>query len=256
MSQDDLFLENAAKTLTPSQVEKFKTALLSPDRENQVIKAGSAPGQTRARLRIHDPQSGVTAEINHQFQIVNYSDLYPSVRPPAPPLNEAGLTRARPQASLFKGLGDAKTSPWLNDGRVGVRTHIEEFRAGGSFLIRKKTFERLIKAGDPIGREDGLFITTRASMDKLFEKSGKSLELIKKGMGIPENQWNEPLIRIDVTNPLLHDARMASGIEQGANELFMWGGYTKGGMPEIAIDSVKTGEYIVVEEIPYKKAKP
>jgi hypothetical protein len=36
----------------------------------------------------------------------------------------------------------------------------------------------------------------------------------------------------------------------------MWGGYTKGGMPEIAIDSVKTGEYIVVEEIPYKKAKP
>jgi hypothetical protein len=98
MSQDDLFLENAAKTLTPSQVEKFKAALLSPDRENQVIKPGAAPGQTRARLRIHDPQSGVTAEINHQFQIVNYSDLSPSVRPPAPPLNEAGFSRAGPKA--------------------------------------------------------------------------------------------------------------------------------------------------------------
>jgi hypothetical protein len=96
MSQDDLFLENAAKTLTPSQVEKFKAALLSPDRENQVIKAG-APGQTRARLRIHDPQSGVTAEINHQYQIVNYSDPSPSARPPIMPLNEASFSHAGPQ---------------------------------------------------------------------------------------------------------------------------------------------------------------
>ena len=39
--------------------------------------------------------------------------------------------------STFRSLGDVSTSPWLNDPRVGVRTHLESFREGGSFLMPK-----------------------------------------------------------------------------------------------------------------------
>lgn len=35
---------------------------------------------------------------------------------------------------------------------------------------------------------------------------------------------------------------MPSGFESGANELFKWGGYTSGGLPEVVLDQVpKTG---------------
>jgi len=70
-----------------------------------------------------------------------------------------------------------------------------------------------------------------------------SLDFIKKELSIPENAWNEELMRVDVHNPLLHNARFPSGFERGANELFKWGGYTKGGMPEIVVDQFPIGGY-------------
>ena len=191
------------------------------------------------------------ANQNTQYEIVRpqeNAELPTQTSPKTIELRVLGK-EAAPIERAFKGLGDARTSPWLKDGRAGVRAHLEEFRNGGSFLIKKSTYDRLVRAGDPIGREDGLFITTREAMDKLFQKTNGQMDLIKKGLGIPPTSWNEPVLRIDVFNPLLHDAHMASGFERGANELFIWGGYTKGGMPEIAINSVAAGEYTVVGEI-------
>ena len=39
-------------------------------------------------------------------------------------------------------------------------------------------------------------------------------------------------------NPLLHDARLPSGLNSGANSQFQWGGYTSGGMPEIITNPI------------------
>jgi len=148
---------------------------------------------------------------------------------------------------LFEGLGDAKSSPWLSDGRIGVRTHIEEFRDGGSFLMRASVYERYIKSGKALGRQDGLFITTKSALDELLTKANGDVNIIKKGLGIPLDQWNEPLVRVDVLNPLLHDARFPSGFESGANPLFKWGGYTKGGIPEVSINPVGPRDYVATK---------
>ena len=52
--------------------------------------------------------------------------------------------------------------------------------------------------------------------------------------------------RIDIDNPLLHNARLPSGLERKADlELFRWGGYTSGGMPEVIIDQVPKGQFSV-----------
>ena len=57
----------------------------------------------------------------------------------------------------------------------------------------------------------------------------------------------EKFVRIDVFNPLLHDTRLPSGFEGGANEMFRWGGYTKGGMPEAVNNSLRrdSSEYSI-----------
>lgn len=102
-----------------------------------------------------------------------------------------------------------------------------------------KTLIVLLTAGDPTGQ----FITTKSAMDKLLGKANGSLDFIKKELSIPKNAWNEELMRVDVHNPLLHNARFPSGFERGANELFKWGGYTKGGMPEIVVDQFPIGGY-------------
>jgi hypothetical protein len=160
---------------------------------------------------------------------------------PAVPL----LEYKGPDPKMFKGLGDHKTSPWLDDPRVGVRVQVQGFRDGASFLAPKRSLEKRIARGGAIGRPDGLFVTTRSAMDKLVRDSGGDLRVIKKTIGIPEGEWNEPLVRVDVFNPLLHNARFPAGIESGANELFRWGGYTKGGMPEVIIDPVSPSDVFI-----------
>ncbi|MCP4545813.1 MAG: hypothetical protein GY835_05025, partial [bacterium] len=55
-------------------------------------------------------------------------------------------------------------------------------------------------------------------------------------------RWSEPLYRIDVRNPLLHNARLPSGLERGADPvLFRWSGYSDGCMPQVIIDQIPGG---------------
>jgi hypothetical protein len=109
MSLDGLFLENAAKTLTPEQVEKFKQALESPERVNEVSRIG----QDRARLRVRNPLSGITVEIDHLGHVVNYTELSPSAHLASTPMIEASSTRAGPQAQNQTGYKEAL--PRAND---------------------------------------------------------------------------------------------------------------------------------------------
>lgn len=81
-------------------------------------------------------------------------------------------------------------------------------------------------------------------MDKLLRDAGNDRAAVKKALSIPKEACNEPLIRIDVANPLLHNARMPSGFESGANDLFRWSGYTKG-PPEVTLNPIPADDLIV-----------
>jgi len=151
-------------------------------------------------------------------------------------------------SSSFEGLGNAATSPWLADSRVGVRLHVESFRDGGSFLIPKSAWERFNEGKALIGDPTGQFITTRATMDKILFEAGGDLAVVKQKLGIPERYWNEEILRVDVHNPLMHNARFPSGFERGANEQFRWGGYTSGGQPEVVLDQIPKA--IMIDRIP------
>jgi hypothetical protein len=61
---------------------------------------------------------------------------------------------------------------------------------------------------------------------------------MKELLGIPADDWNEPIHRVDITPDAQQGLRMPSGFEVGANKKFRWGGYTSGGVPEAVIDPV------------------
>jgi len=143
----------------------------------------------------------------------------------------------------------------VKDTRVAPSSHIESFREGASYLIPKSSLEKYVmglrdhklQKDRMIGMKDGQFVTTKASMDKLINEAGNNLSKIKKELGIPEKDWNEALYRIDIHNPLLLNPRLPSGLEEGANELFRYGGYTSGGNPEIVIDQIPVGGYSIIK---------
>jgi RHS repeat-associated protein len=150
-----------------------------------------------------------------------------------------------------KGLGDATTSPWLNDPRTGVRMHLEEFRNGGSFLTTRKVYDKVIDGKRMIGYPDNtMYITKKGYMDKLFSEANGDIAVLEKRLGFDPGHFakNGGLVRVDIKNPLLHNARMPSGLEMGANNHFKWGGYTSGGAPEAVINQVpNTDEFRAIK---------
>jgi hypothetical protein len=90
----------------------------------------------------------------------------------------------------------------------------------------------------------GQFIVPSESMDRLLKDSGGRLDYVKKALGIPADAWNEPLVRIDIGNPLLHNVRMPTGLEPGANLKFRAGGHTSGGIPEAVVGRMPSGDLL------------
>jgi hypothetical protein len=140
--------------------------------------------------------------------------------------------------NIPRGAGGSTTSPWLSDPRAGVSYLIEDFRNGDSFLVTESTYEKYMLGEPVVGRLDGQFMTTGKAMDGLLRAANGDLNYIKAKLGISPEEWNEPLVRIDAPSPLLYNARLPSGFEEGANSPFKWGGFTSGGMPEIVTDPI------------------
>ncbi|EQA43836.1 intein C-terminal splicing domain protein, partial [Leptospira broomii serovar Hurstbridge str. 5399] len=144
----------------------------------------------------------------------------------------------------FKGLGDATTSPWLKDTRPGVAEHIGKFRDGGSFVMTESQYKAFYEANKSgkYGRPNGQFMTTRETIDQVTRGGQVDISTLNKKLGT-DFKPGDKLVRVDINNPLLHNARLPAGVGPGANSQFRWGGYTSGGAPEIVIDQFKKGQF-------------
>ncbi len=156
----------------------------------------------------------------------------------------AGERSLDPGRFTFGSRGDDATSPELGRTKAGIASHLEQFREGASYLLPESTYKGFVAGKSAVGRADGLYVTTRSAMDELLAVSRGDHAAVKARLGIEPDAWNERLWRVDVANPLLHNARLPSGMESGANKLFIWGGYTRGGMPEAVLDPVPAGEFV------------
>ena len=72
----------------------------------------------------------------------------------------------------------------------------------------------------------------------------KGMALIEKELGIPAGDWQkQEMVVIEIANPNAHNLRMATGREEGANDLWLAGGKLPTGHDEAVTDAIPKGAY-------------
>jgi len=129
----------------------------------------------------------------------------------------------------------------IEDQRASTKTlppdYVEEFKYGGSALMDAIHYKNYVERSETVGRNDGFFIASKEAIDQVIEESSGSMELIMSKLGV--NNWTgNTLYRIDILNPLDYNPRLPDSSLSGANEKFVPGGETAGGIKEIVIDQI------------------
>jgi RHS repeat-associated protein len=124
-----------------------------------------------------------------------------------------------------------------NDPLLAQR-HLAQFEGGSSVFVPESVLTNTVPRFGQLGRPDGLFVTTPSAADSIERAAEGNLSRLKELLGIPADEWNEPIFRLDIDPSSQQRLRMPTGQETGANKLFVPGGYTSGGIPEAVIDPV------------------
>jgi len=114
-----------------------------------------------------------------------------------------------------------------------IAEHLARFDGGVTRFVPRRNFDRF-----GVGQADGTaFVIPTAEADRLLANANGDPRLVEQALGLPENflDGNE-LVRIDIANPRELNLRVPSGNEAGANDQFIPGGFTEGGLPEAVID--------------------
>ena len=126
-----------------------------------------------------------------------------------------------------------------------------DFKNGASFLIPGDSYEQFVKNSSMVGRPDGQFVSPSNQIDDLLKKANGDISIIKEALGIPKGGWQGKggMYRIDISNPQNYNLRSASSGISGANNLFIAGGKTSGGISEGIIDQVPKGNVTITRII-------
>jgi hypothetical protein len=123
-----------------------------------------------------------------------------------------------------------------------ITSHLAKFDDGASYLVPKSALDNYGRA--LIGRPDGQFVMSKLDMDNLLAKANGNLTVIETELGIPAGLWKDKdLVRIDIPNPKQLNARIPSGNEGGANELWLPGGKSPKGYSEAVINQIPQANY-------------
>ena len=126
-----------------------------------------------------------------------------------------------------------------------------DFKNGASFLIPGDSYEQFVKYSSMVGRPDGQFVSPSNQIDDLLKKANGDVSIIEEALCIPKGGWQGKggMYRIDISNPQNYNLRSASSGISGANDLFIAGGKTPGGISEGIIDQVPKGNVTITRII-------
>ncbi|MGK8933014.1 RHS repeat-associated core domain-containing protein [Pluralibacter gergoviae] len=117
-----------------------------------------------------------------------------------------------------------------------VRQHLAQFDGGVSKIAWGVNRAE-------IGPPGGHFVMPRHVADDLISRSGGSIPKLEHLLGLSPGDLGDAPVRIDIPNP--SGLRMPSGNEPGANEFWLPGGKTSGGIPEAVIDQTPVTEAVI-----------
>ncbi|MBA3603817.1 MAG: hypothetical protein H0W50_09310 [Parachlamydiaceae bacterium] len=116
-----------------------------------------------------------------------------------------------------------------------ILKHLEKFEGGVTKITPSEPFGN-------IGPPSGTFVLPKKFADELIEKSQGKVEELEKLLGLTPGYLGKKPYRIDVASP--SGLRVPNGNELGANEFWLPGGFTSGGVPEATVNQIVEGSYI------------
>ncbi len=123
-------------------------------------------------------------------------------------------------------------SSYLKEDYINI--HLSKFNGG----VNK------ITSYDPIGTigpPGGTFVLPKSNADALIRQAGGDVSKLEVLLGLNRGDLGTNPYRIDINNP--KGLRMPSGNEPGANEFWIPGGKTSGGIFEATVDQIQQGTY-------------
>jgi len=94
-----------------------------------------------------------------------------------------------------------------------------------------------------IGPPSGTFVLPKSKADDLINQSNGSVNKLEEYLGLNAGDLGSSPVRVDVGSPT--GTRMPSGNELGANDNWIPGGKTLGGVDEAVVDQIQSGTYNV-----------
>ena len=92
-----------------------------------------------------------------------------------------------------------------------------------------------------VGPPGGTFVLPKVKADALIQQAGGDINKLEDLLGLNRGDLGTSPHRIDINSP--SGLRMPSGNEPGANEFWIPGGQTSGGILEATVDQIQTGTY-------------
>lgn len=150
-------------------------------------------------------------------------------------VRNAGLTRTQISDIINTPKGQ-RPDPSTYLTQEYVDQHLDMFRSGATKIYAKSPT-------GTVGSPSGTFVMPSSVADDLIKQANGDVRVLEDLLGLDPGDLGAAPVRIDVSSP--RGLRIPSGNEHGANNYWLPGGYTSGGIPEAVIDRVPPGEYVV-----------
>lgn len=149
-------------------------------------------------------------------------------------LREAGLDQAKINDILLTNRG-YRPNPSTYLSQEYIDTHLELFSEGAAKI---SVTTPVGKAGPP----GGTFVMPKSIADDIIREADGNVSKLEELLSLEPGTLGDNPVRIDIAEP--QGLKMPSGNELGANEQWIPGGSTGGGIPEATINSPAPGEYV------------
>lgn len=157
--------------------------------------------------------------------------------------NRLGIPEADVRRIVETPRGD-RPDPTTYMSREAIDQHLDAFRETGA--VRFTPASNVTDYGT-LGPPGGTFVIPRRELDALIEETGGDMAQIEQRLGLGAGSLTSgQTIAAYIAPEDLRGLRMPSGNERGANEFWLPGGYTSGGMPEATIDVPADTPYSVI----------
>jgi hypothetical protein len=170
--------------------------------------------------------------------------------------NEVGFQDGWSMSSAYQQIQDSlllgkrlPVTSYLTPAYIEAR--IAPFEGKASYLVTGVNYTKFIEGKPMAGFPDGQFVSPPSVIDGLLAEANGDIAYIEVQLGIPAGGWQGKggLYRIDIPNATALKLRLPDGGEMGANEWWIPGGYTSGGMPEGFVNQIPKAAYTATKVI-------